>query len=72
MEFIKGFEPNNEHVGEFLGKYDPTRVCSTIGEEMKLNPFLRFNQPEITALLKERGLPVDNEIDRWKSMMSLM
>jgi hydroxyacylglutathione hydrolase len=72
MDFIKGLEPDNRYVDEFLKRYNPDIISSTIEEELKLNPFLRFNQPEIVSLLKERGLPVDNELDRWRSMLSLM
>ncbi len=40
-------------------------------DEKKVNPYLRFNAPEMIAVLKKRGLPTDTEYERWQSLMSI-
>ena len=42
-----------------------------LADEKRVNPYLRFEQPSIVALLAARGLPVATERDRWRSLMSL-
>jgi hypothetical protein len=36
-----------------------------------MNPYLRFNDPGIVAVLRERGLPRATEEERWLSLMSI-
>lgn len=64
-------EPGNPDIERFRQAYDPGHVYSTLAEEWKVNPYLRFNAPAIIALLKERDLPVATEEERWLSLMSL-
>jgi len=46
-------------------------VFSTLQEELKVNPYLKFNDSRIIAVLEKKGLPVDTEYRRWESLMSL-
>ncbi len=54
-----------------LEKYDPDCVCSSLEEERKMNPFLRFNHRAIISILKAKALPHATEYERWVSVMSL-
>lgn len=65
-------EPDNAFIEEYRERYNPDLVRATLEEEIKVDPFLRFNEPEIVSILKDRGLPVDTEFDRFRSVMSLM
>lgn len=71
MQFARRLEPENPDIGPYLAKYDPRHVFSTLADEKKVNPYLRFNAPEMIAVLKERGLPTDTEYERWLSLMSI-
>lgn len=71
MAFARAFEPGNRHIDAFLEKYDSTHVHSTLQEEFKVNPFLRFNDENIVAILRARALPVASEYERWTSIMSV-
>ena len=71
MAFAKNLEPDNRDIDLFLKKYDPEHVYSTIDEELKINPYLRFNESKIITLLKSKGLPVATEYERWESLMSI-
>ncbi len=71
IAFAKSVEPDNADLDAFMQKYDPEHVWSTIGEERKINPFLRFNEPTVISYLEKLGLPVGTEYERWESVMSL-
>ncbi len=64
-------EPENRAIGDFLARYDPQHVVSTIAEEKRINPYFRFNEPGIVNLLAKRGLPRQTEWERWQSLMSI-
>ncbi|MBW2469353.1 MAG: hydroxyacylglutathione hydrolase [Deltaproteobacteria bacterium] len=71
MKVAKLIEPLNSDIDLFQKKYDPNCVCSSLEEERKINPFLRFNQPAIISVLKANALPHATEYERWVSVMSL-
>ena len=70
MKYAGMMVPDNPYIEEFLRKLNPDDIFSTLEDELNINPFLRFNDPGIIALLKRKGLPVDTEFDRWKALMS--
>ncbi|MCF8068839.1 MAG: hydroxyacylglutathione hydrolase [Desulfobacterales bacterium] len=72
IEFARSLDPDNEHLDPYLQAYDPDHVFATLEDEMRVDPFLRFNDEKIISILKKRDLPVKTEYDRWKSMLSLM
>lgn len=71
MSFARLIEPGNGNIDIFLQKYNPEHVCSTLEDELKVNPYLRFNDSKMISVLKEKGLPVSTEFERWESLMSL-
>lgn len=71
MAFARLMEPDNPHIETFLATYDPKHVCSTLADERRVNPYVRFNDPDIIRVLEQRGLPVATEYERWESIMSL-
>lgn len=71
VAYARIIEPDNPHPKAFLERYDSSHVVSTLSDEFAINPFLRFNAPEMIAVLKAKKLPVDTEYDRWHSIMTL-
>ncbi len=71
MAFAEFLEPDNRDIHRFLETYDPSHVFSTLDEELKINPYLRFNEPSIISFLEKKGLPVETEYQRWESLMSI-
>ena len=69
--FARHLEPENKAIGSFLKKYNPAHVFSTLEEERRMNPYLRFNDPAIIAFLERNGLPVATERERWNSLMRI-
>lgn len=71
MAFARIVEPTNPHIDGYLKRYTPSFVRSTLADECDVNPYLRFNAPEMIAILKEKGLPVETEFDRFSAVMNL-
>lgn len=71
LAFARHLEPDNKDIDLFWSSYDHDHVCSTLAEERKINPYLRFNGETIINLLKANHLPCATEWERWESLMSI-
>lgn len=71
LAFAARLEPDNPEIDHAQRRYDPRHVVSTLAEEKRVNPYLRFNEPSLIAALRSRGLPVGTERERWHSLMSI-
>ncbi len=71
MAFARVIEPDNPEIDRFLKARDPDHVRSTLLEEKRVNPYLRFDDPKMIRILEERGLPAATENERWESIMQL-
>ncbi len=72
LDQAEELEPANTFIKEYRTRYNPDLVRAVLGDEMKVDPFIRFNEPEIVNMLTGRGLPVDTEFHRFRSIMSLV
>lgn len=71
MAVAKRLEPENQDIDRFLAGYTPDHIRSTLADERKINPYLRFNEPAIVAFLEKEGLSVGTEYERWESIMAI-
>jgi hydroxyacylglutathione hydrolase len=71
LAFARRLEPENSAIDEFLRRYDRQHVVSTLADEKRINPYFRFNEPGIVALLEKLNLPRQTEWERWQSLMSI-
>jgi len=71
IQFARTIDPENLELDRFLSKYDPYHVFSTLADERKVNPYVRFNDDRMISILKNKGLPVETEFQRWKSLMEV-
>ncbi|WP_022668672.1 hydroxyacylglutathione hydrolase family protein [Desulfospira joergensenii] len=71
MKYARIIEKENPHIDAYLKSYDPEKVVSTLDDEFKVNPYIRFNAPEIQDLLKQKNLPSSTEQERFKAMMEV-
>jgi hydroxyacylglutathione hydrolase len=69
VEIAQAIDPDTPGVNEYLEYYDPDRVTSFLADELRINPFLRFNDQTMIAKLTQRHFPCDTEIERFKSLM---
>ncbi len=71
MAVARTIEPDNIEIDIYLKKYNPEHVVSTISQELKVNPFLRFNDASMIEILTGKNLPRETEYDRWESLMTI-
>lgn len=71
MNFARRLEPNNEYIEIYSKDYRPDHVFSLLTEELRVNPYLRFNERGIIDLLKKNGLPRKTAWQRWQSLMTI-
>jgi len=71
LAFARRLEPENRAIGAFLRRYNSKHIFSTLAEEKKINPYLRFNEPGLVKLLAKLRLPRETEWERWQSLMSI-
>jgi Zn-dependent hydrolases, including glyoxylases len=71
LAFAKHLEPDNKEIDRFWNSYDPDNVYSTLADERKINPYLRFNEEPIINLLKANNLRHATGWERWESLMSI-
>lgn len=69
--FAEHLEPENSDIKKFRSSYDFNHVYSTMAEERRINPYLRFNEEPIIRFLQKKSLPVATEEERWHSLMSI-
>lgn len=71
LAFAKHLEPPNPDIDRFRQTCDPDFLYSTMAEEKKINPYLRFNEEPIIQLIQKHHLPYTTEWERWQSLMSI-
>lgn len=69
MKMAEYIEKDNPGIREYLSNYDPLLIVSTLDDELRANPYLRFNAPSMINILKKRNLPANTEFERFKSIM---
>nr|WP_319394512.1 MBL fold metallo-hydrolase [uncultured Desulfobacter sp.] len=71
LKYAKIIEPDNPNLNEYAASYDPEHVVSRLSEELKVNPYLRFNTPAMIERLKEKNLPRETPFQRFSSVMEV-
>ena len=72
LAFALHLEPDNKNIEIFRNSHSSTSTTySTLAEERKINPYLRFNEETIINIIKEKNLPSATEWERWNSLMSI-
>ncbi|MBN1665097.1 MAG: MBL fold metallo-hydrolase [Deltaproteobacteria bacterium] len=70
--FAKYLEPDNNSFDLYVKqRYSEEHVFSTIKDEYSMNPYFRFNDEKIIAIMDSKGLATDTEWHRWESLMSI-
>jgi hydroxyacylglutathione hydrolase len=72
LAFAHHLEQDNKDIESFRNAYSSRRTLySTMAEERRINPYLRFNHDAIIEILKKNNLPCATEWERWNSLMSI-
>ena len=71
LKYAKIIEPDNSDLSAYASAYDPEHVVSCLFDELKVNPYLRFDAPSMIKQLKEKNLPRKTQFQRFSSVMEL-
>lgn len=64
-------EPDNDDITRFWTAYNPPPIASTIGDEKRINPYLRTDEPAVITYLDEKGQPTATGFERFKSFLAV-
>jgi hydroxyacylglutathione hydrolase len=71
MVYAKLIDKQNPETERYLEKYNPDHIISTLADELKANPYIRFNDKAMVKILNEKKLPRSTEYERFKSIYEL-
>ena len=64
-------ESGNDNIIRFWQSYNPPPIVSNIGDEKRINPYLRTDEPAIIAYLTENGKDVETSFSRFQSFLEI-
>ncbi len=68
---VREIDPGNPFAEEYNRRYSRDHVVTALADELKVNPFIRFNDPSLDSFRNNLNLPLDTEYDRWRAMMTV-
>ncbi|NNL42107.1 MAG: hydroxyacylglutathione hydrolase, partial [Desulfobacterales bacterium] len=71
MVYAKLIDKQNPEIDRYLEKYNSDHIISTLGDEKKADPYIRFNEKAMVKILDEKKLPRNTEYERFKSIYEL-
>jgi len=72
LAFSGHLEPDNRDIAPLRISYGKRKTLyTTMAEERRVNPYLRFNEESIIDTLRKNNLPFATEKERWHSLMSI-
>ena len=71
MSIARTIENENPDIDQYIRQYDPNLIVSTLEEELKVNPYIRFNAAEIIQKIEEKKMPSRTEYERFHSIMEI-
>ncbi len=71
VKYAKIIEPYNTNIDEFFEQYSPELVVSTLADELKVNPYIRFNASGMIENLKQRNQYKESEFERFETIMEI-
>ncbi len=71
LKYAQIIEPGNPDLTGYKQGYDPDCIVSCMADELKVNPYLRFNAPAMICRLEEKNLPRSTELERFTSIMEI-
>lgn len=71
LKYAKIIEPDNPDLNAYAAAYNPEHVVSCLSDELKVNPYLRFDAPAMIERLKQKNQPRQTQYQRFASVMEL-
>ncbi|HAK44774.1 MAG TPA: hydroxyacylglutathione hydrolase [Spirochaeta sp.] len=64
-------DPDNPHLSDYKDSYSADLLVTTLGQELKVNPFIRFDDTALDDYRAGLGMPLNTPYERWRAMMSV-
>ena len=64
-------DPDNPYISSYRASCNPDFVYSTLKMELKVNPFVRFNDPSLDDFRKGLNMDLGSPYLNWRAMMSV-
>jgi hydroxyacylglutathione hydrolase len=64
-------EPENEDIQAYKNAYNKDLIVSCMADELKINPYLRFNTPSMIRRLEDKNMPRQTASQRFASLMEI-
>ena len=71
MKMAKIIEKENPHIEGYIKKYNPGLIVTTLDDELRANPYVRFNAQSMIHNLQKRKMLTNTEFARFKSIMEI-
>jgi len=68
---IKKIDPENPYLIKYEMDYKKNRVSSLLSDELKVNPFIRFNDPALDQFRLSLKESLNTEYERWRVLMTI-
>ncbi len=64
-------DPVNPYLDDYRNKYNPDFVVSSLEMELKVNPFIRFNDTVLDSYREKLNMSLDTPYERWRALMTV-
>jgi hydroxyacylglutathione hydrolase len=64
-------DPKNPHIDPYRKSYNADLVVSTLEMELKVNPFVRFNDTSLDDYRNKLKMPLNSAYEKWRAMMTV-
>jgi len=71
LKYARIIDPENPDLPMYESAYTSILIVSCIADELKVNPYLRFNAPAMIQRLEEKKLPMETEFQRFSAIMEI-
>ncbi|MDC7124921.1 MAG: MBL fold metallo-hydrolase [Spirochaetales bacterium] len=72
---VNELEPGNAFLSAYKNKCLERPLFTTLEQELKVNPFIRYNDPLLDELRKklskEKNMPIDTPYEKWRILMTI-
>jgi hydroxyacylglutathione hydrolase len=67
----ENLDPDNPYITPYRKSYNSNLVVSTLEMELKVNPFVRFNDASLDPFRSKLKMPLSTPYEKWRAMMTV-
>jgi hydroxyacylglutathione hydrolase len=66
---MKTIDPDNPNLPDYIAGYSENLLVTSLGQELAVNPFIRFDDPALDDYRSGLGMPLETSYQRFRAMM---